>query len=333
MTQTPFAQRSQRAQIAMLRPVARQLCQAFGVAVQTLTCINHGFNTTYAIVDQHGYKYALRLNTHSLRDEKGLHAEVAWMQALAATGVVRVPQLRQTPHGQYMASVPFAPLGKELTATMAQWLPGRIVGGRPSYQQISALGSLSAQLHQHSAHWRPPPQSDFPSINRVLLNSPDHLTHQRESALPAELRQLLDEVRPQLDALFEELNAQFALQPIHADLHPYNVMWHQGGLAVFDFDDAGYGLAIQDIANSLYYVRDMAHADEAFFRGYQRVAPVPAVRPQALEGLLMARGVVLLNDLLVMTNPADAAFVPEYMRRMTLRLRHFVATGRFALCT
>ena len=333
MHEQAFAQRSQRAQIAQLRPIAQQVCHAFGVTATTLTCINHGFNTTYAVVDTQGHKYALRLNTHSLRDEQGLHAEVAWMQELAAAGVVRVPQLCHTPHGQYMVSVPFAPLGKELTATMAHWLPGRIVGGRPSYQHISALGTLSAQLHQHSVHWRPQPPAAFPTINRVLLNSPDHLTGQHESTIPAELRQLLDEVRPQLDALFVELNARFTIQPIHADIHPYNVMWHQCELAVFDFDDAGLGLAVQDIANSLYYVRDMAHADEAFFSGYQRIAPVPAVSPQELEGLLMARGIVLLNDLLVMTNPADAAFVPEYLRRMTLRLRHFVTTGRFALCT
>jgi Ser/Thr protein kinase RdoA (MazF antagonist) len=170
-------------------------------------------------------------------------------------------------------------------------------------------------------------------LNRLLLNSDDHLAGLPASAMPAELYERLMQIRPRIDAVFDELNARSTTQPIHADLHPYNVMWHQGELTVFDFDDAGYGLAIQDIANTLYYVRDLAYADEAVLRGYEQVAPLPVGIAEHLESLLMARGIVLLNDLLVLTNPADVAFVPEFMRRITLRLRHFMDTGRFALCT
>jgi Ser/Thr protein kinase RdoA (MazF antagonist) len=333
MTLLPFAQRSQRAQITQLRPIALQVCQAFDVRVKTLTCINHGFNTTYAVVDQREQKYALRLNTHSLRDTPGLHAEVAWMQALATGGVVRVPQLCRTPQGQHVVEIAFPPLQKMLSATMTHWLPGRIVGARPSYQQLMALGRLTAQLHQQSVDWRPVKPATFPMLNRLLLNSDDHLAGLPASAMPAELYERLMQIRPRIDAVFDELNERSTTQPIHADLHPYNVMWHQGELTVFDFDDAGYGLAIQDIANTLYYVRDLAYADEAVLRGYEQVAPLPVGIAEHLESLLMARGIVLLNDLLVLTNPADVAFVPEFMRRITLRLRHFMDTGRFALCT
>lgn len=328
----PFAQRSQRAQIAQLRPIAMQVCHAFDIRIQTLACINHGFNTTYAVTDQTGHKYALRLNTHSLRDSAGLAAEIAWMQAIAAEGIIRIPSLCRTPQDQHIVEIAFPALGKVLSATMAHWLPGRIVGARPSYQQLVALGQLTAQLHQQSVDWRPPAPAMFPFINQLLLNSDDHLAQLPTHSMPAELHERLALVRPQLDAVFAQLNAQSRPQPIHADLHTYNVMWHDGTLAVFDFDDAGYGLAIQDIANTLYYVRDLAYADEAFLRGYTQVAPLPLGTHEFLDSLMMARGIVLLNDLLVLTNPADVAFVPEFMRRITLRLRHFMETGRFALC-
>jgi hypothetical protein len=45
----------------------------------------------------------------------------------------------------------------------------------------------------------------------------------------------------------------------------------------------------------------------------------------------MARGVLLFNDLLVIESAGERAFIPEYCRRMELRLEHFLSSGTFAL--
>lgn len=333
VVQTPieFAQMSQRAQLHRLRAVARAACQCFGVQPKTLWCINHGFNTTYAVVDDAGAKYALRLNTHSLRDHAGLRAEQQWIRALATYSGINVPMPVETVVGSLSAEIPFAPMHTTLTATMAQWLPGRIVGARPSRQQVRQLGELTAHLHRQSAQWRPTGGAVFPNVNRLLMNSTDHLVDASPTIIPVPVRALIDEVRRHVDQVYAQLNTYMTVQPIHADLHTYNVMWHDQQLAVFDFDDAGMGLPIQDLAITLYYLRDIPYADAELWAGYRSVNPDLHVPADVFEALLMGRGIVLLNDLLVLTTPADYAFLPEFVRRTTRRMEHFIRTGKFAL--
>jgi len=326
-----FATMSQRAQLAVLRPIADRASRAFGVNPVSLRCINHGFNTTYAVTDTTGAKYALRLNTHSLRDCAGLYAEQQWISALAQTTNVVVPTQLYTDAGEPFVELPFAPMHKTLVATMARWLPGRIVGARPSRHQVRHIGATMAHLHRHSAQWRPTADAQFPLVNQPLMNSEDHLSGVAAHHISTEMRALLDTVRPRVAQVYAALNAHTAVQPIHGDMHIYNVMWHNNNLAVFDFDDAGLGLPIQDVAITLYYVRDIPYAEDELWAGYHSVNPQLTVAPEVLETLLIGRGILLLNDLLVLTNPAEAEFIPEYLRRMQLRLQYFVDTGGFAL--
>lgn len=326
-----FVTLSQRAQIAALRPIADRASRAFGVNPASLRCINHGFNTTYAVTDTTGAKYALRLNTHSLRDRAGLYAEQQWISSLAQTTNVVVPTPLYTETGEPFVELPFAPMHKTLVATMARWLPGRIVGARPSRQQVRHIGATMAHLHRQSAQWRTTGDARFPLVNQPLMNSEDHLSGGAAHHISAEVRALLDIVRPHVVRVYAELNAQTRVQPIHGDMHTYNVMWHNNRLAVFDFDDAGLGLPIQDVAIALYYIRDIPYAEAELWAGYHSVNPQLAVSPDVLEALLIGRGILLLNDLLVLTNPEDVAFIPEYVRRMQLRLQYYVDTGRFAL--
>lgn len=326
-----FATLSQRAQIAALRPIADRASREFGVNPASLRCINHGFNTTFAVIDATGAKYALRLNTHSLRDRAGLYAEQQWISALAQTTNVIVPTPLYTDVGEPFVEMPFAPMHKTLVATMARWLPGRIVGARPSRQQVRHIGATMAHLHRHSAQWRPTGDAQFPLVNQPLMNSADHLSGAAAHHISAEMRALLDIVCPRVAQVYAELNTQTPVQPIHGDMHIYNVMWHNNHLAVFDFDDAGLGLPIQDFAITLYYIRDIPYAEAELWAGYQSVNPQLTVVPDVLETLLIGRGILLLNDLLVLTNPADVEFIPEYLRRMQRRLRHYVDTGTFAL--
>ncbi|MFZ9857045.1 MAG: phosphotransferase enzyme family protein [Roseiflexaceae bacterium] len=331
MHNTEFSRLSQWAQLAALRPIAYEATRLFGVQPALLRCINHGFNTTYAITDATGAKYALRLNTHSLRDRAGLIAEQQWITALTNDEHINVPAPLTTATGAPFVEIPFVPMQKTLSATMARWLPGRIVGAKPSRTQMRQIGALTAHLHRQSAQWVPTAGAQFPLVHRLLMNSHDHLSDAPKNIISTDIRRLIDEVRPRIDAVYAQLNMQMPLQPIHADLHSYNLMWHQNQLAVFDFDDAGLGLPIQDLAITLYYLRDIAYADTELWDGYHSVNSHLSIASDSFELLLMGRGILLLNDLLVLTTPADHEFLPEFVRRMQLRLQHFVSTGRFAL--
>jgi Ser/Thr protein kinase RdoA (MazF antagonist) len=329
--ETTYANLTQRQQLAILRPFVHAVLAQFAIQPVLLRVVNHAFNTTYMVRDTAGAQYALRLNTHSLRDAFGIDAELQWIVALVAEGTVNVPKPYPTINGSFVATIDCPPLGKTLSATLAHWLPGRIVGARPARQQLTQLGQAMALLHQHSKDWRPRDGAYFPRIDSMLMNSTDNLTSVNDASLTPVVRQLLAEATAIIAPVYTQLVQRFAIQPIHADLHGYNLMWHAGQLSVFDFDDAGMGWPIQDLAITCYYLRDIDGAEAQVLAGYRSVAPMPAVSSAEFEALLMARGIVLLNDLIVLQSHEEQAFVPEFCRRMELRLRHFLETGTFRL--
>jgi Ser/Thr protein kinase RdoA (MazF antagonist) len=326
-----FVDLTQRQQLAVLRPVAQSACAQFGITPQSLRMVNHGFNTTYAVTTASGARYALRLGTNSLRDPAGLAAELQWLDALAAAGQVAVAAPHKTPTGQWAIELPVAALHRAIPATLSHWLPGRIVGEKPRTAQLVALGQTMAQLHHHSAHWQPQGNAAFPLINTLWMNSPESISTTTHPSVTPRLRDMVAQAITQITTVYSHLDQQFAVQPIHADLHGYNLMWQTGRLSVFDFDDAGLGWPIQDLAISAYHVRDIPGAEHHIRAGYAQVGPIPQVSDAVFESLLMARGLLLFNDLLAIESAGERAFIPEYCRRMELRLQHFLTSGTFAL--
>lgn len=326
-----YDQLTQRQQLAVLRPFARAVLAQFAIQPASLRVVNHAFNTTYAVRDTAGQRYALRLNTQSLRDVDGIDAELQWIEALAAAGLVNVPTPAKTITGAFAARIDCLPLQKTLLATLARWLPGRIVGARPARQQLTQIGRVTALLHQQSKDWRPSGSAAFPRIDGIFMNSPDNLRQRDDARLSPVLSKLLTEAMAIIAPVYTQLACRFAIQPIHADIHPYNLMWHAGQLSVFDFDDAGLGWPIQDLAVTCYYLRDIVGAEAQVWAGYTGVTAMPAVSSAEFEALLMARGILLFNDLIVSQSHEEREFVPEFCRRMELRLRHFLDTGTFQL--
>lgn len=326
-----YAGLTQRQQLAVLRPFVRVALAQFAIQPASLRVVNHAFNTTYAVRDAAGQQYALRLNTQSLRDSQGIEAELQWIEALASEGIVNVPTPAKTVAGRFAATLDCPPLGKTLHATVARWLPGRIVGARPARQQLIQIGRVMALLHQQSKDWRPRGSATFPRLDSMLMNSTNNIEHIDDDRLSPTLCQLLAEVTAIIEPVYAQLAHRFPIQPIHADLHCYNLMWYAGQLSVFDFDDAGMGWPIQDLAVACYNLRDIVGAEHNLFAGYTSVTAMPAVSSAEFEALLMARGISLLNDLIMLQSHEERAFVPEFCRRMELRLRHFLDTGTFRL--
>ena len=101
-------------------------------------------------------------------------------------------------------------------------------------------------------------------------------------------------------------------------------MWHAGELSVFDFDDSGIGLPIQDLATALYYL-DTPEQDEALLAGYKSVAALPKHTEGQLKDLLLQRRIILLNYLFETTNSDHRAMIPEYLPETIRRIRTVLA--------
>lgn len=314
-----------------LLTTAHTALAAYGITNARLRALNNGFNTTYRVTIADGTRYALRLGTNSLRDEASLTAELQWIQALADTTDIPVAQLYRTTTNAPFLRIYDASINKHIYAVLSHWVPGRIVGERPTRSQLLAMGRVIAQLHAHASEWKIPTGAQFPTLTHILMNSPDLITSSTNPCLTPALRDGIARVIDRIMPYYKQLAETHPVIPIHADLHGYNVLWHAQKLAVIDFDDAGLGWPIQDIAVCAYHLRTLPGAEDVVRRGYQQIRPFPECDPAAFEAQLIARGILLLNDVIGSPIAADADFAPTYAARLQRRIDAYLETGVFQM--
>lgn len=85
---------------------------------------------------------------------------------------------------------------------------------------------------------------------------------------------------------------------IHADLVPENLLIDGNRIQVIDFDDAGFGWHLFELATSLYFIcgdRIYPTARDALIRGYRSERELPEEALQRLPLFLAARGTTYLG--------------------------------------
>lgn len=314
-------------QVEALRPLALRAAEGFGLEVERMELALHAFNTTFRIDVRDGRRFALRVGTNSLSTPAHAVAQQSWMRAIAEQTDVVVPEPQQTPDGRWFVEVDAPALGRSVLVTVASWLAGDDADALVP-EAARALGHTMATLHGHAADWSLPPGAVLSRFDTPLFGDEDALD--RAPGLSAADRAVLDEARSRADEVFERLHRDAELRPLHADLHGGNLKWHEGRLAVFDFDDAGLGLPVLDLAISAFYLRaDDRALEESMLEGYAEVAPLPPIDAQDFEALIAARQLLLANSLLVTTTAELRAQAEDYTRVSVDRLRHWLRTGTF----
>lgn len=320
-----YADLDEDTQVELLRPVAADGAARLGLHVADIALAHHGYNTTFRVTDDGGRSHAVRVLTNSHSAPAQLEAQHAWMHALARESAVRVPDPVVGPDGASFAVVDGGPLGETARVVAATWLPGPDIGTLGT-EQAFALGVAMARLHEHATDWSLPAGTAMPTFDDPLFGDEDLLTGFPMPAADAELiATALATARP----AFTRTSAAGVI-PIHGDLHGGNLKWHNGELAVFDFDDSGLGTPALDLAISTFYLRDTIEGAEAAMReGYASVRPLPEVVEADLEALVASRQVLLANALLATSTASLRAEAAGYLVTTADRLRHWLATGRF----
>jgi len=321
-----YADLDEAAQVALLRPVAADGAARLGLSVAEILLTHHGYNTTFRVRDDDGHSHAVRVLTNSHSAPAQLEAQHAWMHAIAREKLVRVPDPVVGPDGASFAVVDGGPLGERATVVAATWLPGADIGTL-DLVQAHALGAAMATLHEHAAGWQLPVGTAMPTFDDPLFGDKDLLTgYPMPEPDAALIATALATARP----AFTQTSAAGVI-PIHGDLHGGNLKWHEGELAVFDFDDSGLGTPALDLAISTFYLRDTLDGAEAALRdGYASVRPLPEVSEDDFEALVASRQVLLANSLLAISTASLRAQAADYLVTSLARLRHWLETGRFA---
>ncbi len=340
MDDTPLRELPTAEQERRLLDAARDLLPAFDLAGADVTLLQHEFNATCRLDHPDG-TFAMRLNISSPWTAAQVAGELAWVTALGEDGV-HVPTPRPA-RDEPVPTVRIEGVGRDVPAVVFGWLPGDDLGALVDDDPAGAvpwlrgLGRVMGRLHEHAAAWSLPDGVVRPRYDSVLLGGEYGLSTSDGPWRTAELDAALTATWSAIEARTTDVLATDH-RLLHADLHPWNAKVVDDGTTpvVFDFDDAGLGNPVLDLAIATFYLRDEPPLEAALHEGLattdEGAALVEHVGTPAFEAMVAGRQWLLLDD--VVCNPIGALpdfDVLAYGRKVTARLEHWLGTGRFTL--
>jgi Ser/Thr protein kinase RdoA (MazF antagonist) len=297
--------------LAEMRALAQSALARWDLAPTNLAPIKVRENAVFRIDLEGGGRAVLRVHRHGYHTDSALESEFAWLRALESAGV-RVPRVIRSRDGRDFERVECQAAGSAGSVRQVdvfEWIDGRQLGSIESgvageegavAAQYFKIGTLAARMHDHTERWRPPPGFHRHSWDAAGLVGEAPLWGrfwELETLAHAE-RELLMRVRR---TLWLDLEA-FGKTPdryglIHADLIPENLLVDGERICVIDFDDAGFGWHLFELATSLYFIAESAYpaAREALIRGYRSERPLSDMALERLPLFLAARGTTYLG--------------------------------------
>lgn len=218
--------------------------------------------------------YALRLHRQGLHSVDELRSELTWMAAVAEKGV-GVPTALPAKNNQLLIEI------SGVQVDVLNWLPGRPLGatGKGIDHEnrdatFAAIGREMARLHKASDTWTPPEYFTRWSWDRsgLLGDQPLWGRFWENPTLTSEDQALLLRFREKADQDLRRIEENLDYGLIHADLVRENVIVDGDKIWLIDFDDAGYGFRLFDLATVLIknrQERDFDQLRQALLEGYR----------------------------------------------------------------
>ena len=317
-----FFEQDVKVQTDSLTKFAHEILKKYGISDAEVECINFEFNATFCVSTVSGQKYALRLNINSIRVASNIQAETQWVRELSRTPSINVPTPIASLADTYLVSAIHADSGLEIFGVMYSWLEGEELGDEPTLEQLRIVGQTVALLHDNSSNFTLTDGAELPTFNDFFWGTEDYLFSSKSLLIPQD-RELIVQARDLIMKFTGELYANSPIHIIHADLHGWNLMWHEDQLYIFDFDDCGYGVEAQDIAGALYYL-DTPEQEVALLDGYKSIRPLPTYSENAMKALLLQRRLLLLNYLYETKNAEHKEMLPAYLEKTIERVSTFL---------
>ena len=322
MQSSQFGQLDVQAQREHVLELAHTVLSDYPFEIHSVEIVNFEFNATFKVVTSNREIFALRINVNSDRTYENLRGEIAFVGFLNQKQAVNLPKPVACKKGEFALTVASSMLERDLGVVLYSWLEGEELGDEPNDEALRKLGAAMAAMHQATADFTLPANAKLPLLKDFLWQTKD-VIFSSGSPLSREDIELLSKARIEIENIIEDLYSASKAVAIHADLHGANVFTHGDQIYIFDFDDAGIGLPIQDLATALYYL-DTPEQDAALLAGYQSVSELPRHDKHQLNGLLLQRRIILLNYLYETTNQEHRDMAPEYLVETLRRVRVFL---------
>lgn len=289
-------------QARRLEAVAADALEFWDRAGGRLTLLKHRENAVFR-VDVGDERTAMRLHRCGYHSDAALRSELQWMKALADAGI-EVPRFIPTVNGSSFVSVPVDGLPSPLQIDLFEWIEGEQLGSveegiadaskvESTYRQI---GELAGRLHNQSSAW------ELPAGFERHAWDEDGLAGERPfwgrfwdiEAADEEQRSLLVKGRDRVYADLKRVPKTPATYGmIHADFVQENILMHDGEPRLIDFDDAGFGWHLFELATSLYFIQEESFYEEAksaLLAGYRSQRALGEESLAQLPLFMLARG-------------------------------------------
>ena len=270
--------------------------------------IKHRENAVFAISDDAGRRAVLRIHRHAYHSDAELLSELQWMQALHEAGLV-VPAVIVASNGASFVHVshPLVPEPRQID--VLGWVPGAPIGAIEDMptddpeglaQTYRHIGVLAGKVHDQAQAWPLPEGFTRHAWDKGGLLGPEPFWGRfwELPALSSSQIALLQRAREAAAADLDRIGTGSDIYSIiHADFVPENVFADNSNLALIDFDDAGFGWHMFELATALFFLQDHPHYPairSALFAGYEQQRPGKA-DPSLLPLFLFLRSTTYLG--------------------------------------
>ncbi len=280
----------------------------WGLQDAKLSMIKMRENAVFKVELADGGKQVLRIHRAGYHSDDALRSELQWIQALGKAGI-ETPQVIPTKSNQLFVAPDSKLAGHARQIDMFAWVDGEqlgsveggIVGEVESLtNNFRAIGELAARVHNQSSSWHVPDgfKRHAWDVDGLTGEKPFWGRFWELDALSKTQRDLIvrvrDRVREELIA-YAETSENYSM--IHADMVPENVLVDGEHTRLIDFDDAGFGWHLFEIATSLYFYSGSDSFDavrNACIEGYRTKRPLTDEDLSYLPLFLLARGTTYL---------------------------------------
>ena len=319
----PFEDLTDTGKARRLRTVAAAALERYDLRVRGLRLITNEFNAVFR-VDSDDDTFVLRVNLPNRRSLAEIEAEMRWLHALATETTVGVPSPVPASGGDLLVSVSAPGFPEPRHCVLFGWIGGTDLAARLTEANITELGALTAQLHQHALSFDPPAglrrwDNPFPLDDHHVLLDAGIVSPSDRATFVAALGRI--------EAVLERLSDE---QPrmIHGDLHQDNVRVANGRLFAIDFDDSLLGHPVQDIGVTFWNLQEEPNYEalrHALRRGYERHASWPEHRPGDIDTFVADRALMLIDYALQTATADDAADTRRFIGKEVRYLRRWLS--------
>ena len=300
---------SSAAQAGRLGALAQAALAYWDFGAAALRLIKFRENAVFEVATAAGRRYALRIHRAGYHSDAELRSELEWMRALEASGF-DVPQIVPDRSGELFRTIRHEGVPEPRQVDVFEWIEGEQLGsvagvapagGDALVPIFQTIGALAARLHNQATHWPLPPGFTRHAWDDAGLvgEQPFWGRFWDLAALePAERALLIrarDRLRRDLGALARS-PATYGL--IHADFAPENLLVDGNRVRLLDFDDAGFGWHLFELATSIYFHIGQPYYDAiraAAIAGYRSERALPDDQLALLPMFLCARGSTYLG--------------------------------------